>query len=64
MENPRIQAYVKALIDEGIPQDLAIQCARIIDQDDASKPNLGRSKEQQELVIRCKAFSKESKSKN
>lgn len=44
------EAAQKALTDAGVPVNLAAQCADIVAQDDASKPNLGRSEEDQHLI--------------
>lgn len=44
------QAAQKTLIDAGVPVNLAIQCAEIIAKDDPSKPNLGRTEQDQHLI--------------
>lgn len=44
------QAYESALTNAGVPVTLATQCAEIVARDDASKPNLGRSEEDQHLI--------------
>lgn len=43
-------AYESALTGAGVPQTLATQCAEIVARDDASKPNLGRSEDDQHLI--------------
>lgn len=40
----------KALIDNGVPEDLAHKVSEIVSKDDPSKENLGRSEEQQETI--------------
>jgi hypothetical protein len=44
------QAYQLALEGAGVPVNLAAQCAEITAKDDASKPNLGRSADDQHLI--------------
>lgn len=44
------EAAEKALANAGVPVNLAAQCAEIVARDDASKPNLGRSKDDQHLI--------------
>lgn len=44
------QAYESALTGAGVPQTLASQCAEIVANDDASKQNLGRTKDDQHLI--------------
>lgn len=44
------QAAQKTLIDAGVPVNLATQCAEIIAKDDPSKPNLGRTEQDQHLI--------------
>lgn len=44
------EAAEKALVNAGVPTDLASQCADIVARDDASKPNLGRSEQDQQLI--------------
>ncbi|MEY3255647.1 MAG: hypothetical protein RLZZ29_778 [Cyanobacteriota bacterium] len=46
----RKQAYQQALESSGIPSDIAAKVAKIVDRDDPNKPDLGRSKEDQELI--------------
>jgi hypothetical protein len=43
-------AYESALVNAGVSVTLATQCAEIVARDDASKPNLGRSKDDQHLI--------------
>lgn len=43
-------AYESALMNAGVPVNLARQCAEIVSKDDASKPNLGRSESDQHLI--------------
>jgi hypothetical protein len=54
----RKQKYQEALEASGIPSELASKCAEIINRDDADKPNLGRSKEEQELINQSIKFIK------
>ncbi len=44
------EAAEKALTNAGVPVNLAAQCAEIVARDDASKPNLGRSEDDQHLI--------------
>ncbi len=44
------QAYESALINAGVPVNLASQCAEIVARDDASQPNLGRTEDDQHLI--------------
>lgn len=44
------QATRLAMIGEGVPIDLADRAAAVIASDDTNKPNLGRSKEDQDFV--------------
>ena len=46
----RKQTYQKSLERAGMPPDIAAKCSEIVDRDDPNKPNLGRSKEEQELI--------------
>jgi hypothetical protein len=46
----RKKAYQQALEGAGIPPELADKAAEIINRDDPKKPDLGRSKEDQELI--------------
>ncbi|MEY3255353.1 MAG: hypothetical protein RLZZ29_484 [Cyanobacteriota bacterium] len=46
----RKQTYQQALESSGIPSELASKAAEIVDRDDPNKPNLGRSKDEQELI--------------
>jgi hypothetical protein len=50
MNNPLKLAAEKGLIDAGVPVNLATQCAEIVAKDDPSKPNLGRTQEEQHLI--------------
>jgi hypothetical protein len=43
-------AAEKSLIDAGVPVNLATQCAEIVAKDDPSKPNLGRTQDEQHLI--------------
>jgi hypothetical protein len=44
------QAYQQTLESAGVPFNLATQCAEILAKDDPSKPNLGRTEEDQHLI--------------
>lgn len=44
------QAYEAALTNAGVPVTLAAQCAEIVARDDASKPNSGRTEDEQHLI--------------
>lgn len=46
----RKQTYQQALEGAGIPSEIASKVAEIISRDDPKKPDLGRSKEDQELI--------------
>ena len=46
----RKQTYQRALERAGMPSDIADKCSAIVDRDDPNKPNLGRSKQEQELI--------------
>jgi hypothetical protein len=46
----RKQTYQETLENAGVPADIASKVAEIVDRDDPDKPNLGRSKEDQELI--------------
>lgn len=46
----RKKAYQQALESSGIPPEIASKVAKIVDRDDPQKPDLGRSKEDQELI--------------
>ncbi|MFM6253022.1 MAG: hypothetical protein ACKPEQ_28395 [Dolichospermum sp.] len=46
----RKQAYQQALQNAGIPAELAAKAAEIVDRDNPDKLNLGRSKEDQDLI--------------
>jgi hypothetical protein len=49
-ENDLRQTYQTQLEGAGVPVNLATQCAEIIAKDDASKPDLGRSPDDQHLI--------------
>ena len=44
------QAYESALVNAGVPVNLASQCAEIVAKDDASKQNSGRTEDDQHLI--------------
>lgn len=46
----RKQTYQQALEKAGMPSDIAKDVSEIVDRDDPNKPNLGRSKQEQELI--------------
>lgn len=50
IDQTKKQAYQQALEDSGMPVSLASKIADIINRDDPDKPNLGRSKDEQELI--------------
>ena len=51
MPSPELhQAYQIALEGAGVPTNLASLCAEIVAEDDPSKPDLGRTKEDQHLI--------------
>jgi hypothetical protein len=52
----RKQTYQQALEGAGIPPELADKAAEIINRDDPKKPDLGRSKEDQELITNSIKF--------
>ncbi len=54
----RKKAYQQALEGAGIPSELATKAAEIISRDDPQKPDLGRSKEDQELINQSIKFIK------
>lgn len=43
-------ATVQALTDRGCPEDLAKKAATVVANDDSSKPNLGRTQEDQKVI--------------
>jgi len=43
-------ATVQALTDKGCPEELAKQAAKVVANDDATKPDLGRTREDQEVI--------------
>lgn len=45
-----IKGFLNTLIDAGVPINLANQCAVIVAKDDYTKPNLGRTEEEQHLI--------------
>ena len=56
MGKPRVEIYLETLQGEGVPENIAIQCARILDKDDANKPSLGRTEQEQGLMNKCNEF--------
>jgi hypothetical protein len=54
----RKKAYQQALESAGIPSELASKAAEIISRDDPQKPDLGRSKDEQELINQSIKFIK------
>jgi hypothetical protein len=52
----RKQTYQQALESSGIPSEIASKVAKIINRDDPDKPNLGRSKDEQELINQSVKF--------
>ena len=54
----RKQTYQQSLEGAGIPPELAAKAAEIINRDDPQKPDLGRSKEDQELINQSIKFIK------
>jgi hypothetical protein len=44
------QGYQQTLESAGVPFNLAAQCAEILAKDDPSKPNLGRTEQDQHLI--------------
>jgi hypothetical protein len=54
----RKQSYQQALEGAGIPSDIAAKVAEIISRDDPQKPDLGRSKDEQELINQSIKFIK------
>ena len=50
MEDNTKESYKFALEGAGVPENLARQCAEIVANDDVSKPNLGRTEEDQHLI--------------
>jgi hypothetical protein len=48
----RKQTYQVFLERAGMPLDIAAKCSEIVDRDDPNKPNLGRSKQEQELITK------------
>ncbi|MBC1238647.1 MULTISPECIES: hypothetical protein [Nostoc] len=43
-------ATVQALTDRGCPKDLAESAATVVANDDSSKPNLGRTQQDQKVI--------------
>ena len=54
----RKKAYQQALESSGIPPEIASKAAEIISRDDPQKPDLGRSKDEQELINQSIKFIK------
>ena len=52
----RKKAYQQALEGAGIPSEIASKVAAVINRDDPQKPDLGRSKEDQELITNSIKF--------
>ncbi len=52
------KAYQQALENAGIPPEMASKAAEIVSRDDPDKPNLGRSKEDQDLINQSLKFIK------
>ncbi len=50
MTNPN---YTAALMSVGVPENLATQVAAIISRDDSTKPDLGRTPEEQAIVTQA-----------
>ena len=46
----RKRTYQQALEKAGMPSDIAKDVSEIVDRDNPNKPNLGRSKQEQELI--------------
>lgn len=44
------QEYQAQLQNAGVPVNLATQCAEVLANDDASKPDLGRTENDQHLI--------------
>ena len=44
------QTYQTQLEGAGVPVNLAAQCAEVLANDDASKPELGRTEDDQHLI--------------
>jgi hypothetical protein len=44
------QSYEAQLQNAGVPVNLAAQCAEVLATDDASKPELGRTEDDQHLI--------------
>ncbi|MEA5551777.1 hypothetical protein VB713_12420 [Anabaena cylindrica UHCC 0172] len=42
--------HTTALVNAGVPEQLAVQVAEVISRDDPSKPDLGRSEADQAIV--------------
>jgi hypothetical protein len=52
----RKKAYQQALESSGIPPEIASKVAEVINRDDPKKPDLGRSKDEQELINQSVKF--------
>jgi hypothetical protein len=44
------RASLTALVNEGVPVDIAVKASEVVAKDDTEKPNLGRNAEDQEAV--------------
>lgn len=42
--------YAKTLVDNGVPEELAIKASQVVASDDATKPDLGRSDADQQTI--------------
>lgn len=60
----RKKSYERALEGAGIPPEMATLVAEIINRDDPQKPDLGRSKEDQELILQSIEFIKHEQESN
>jgi hypothetical protein len=46
----REKAYQDAMQKAGMPKEIAKKVAKILDKDDPKQPNLGRTKDEQDLI--------------
>lgn len=46
----REKAYQDAMQKAGMPKEIAEKVAKILDKDDPKQPNLGRTKDEQDLI--------------
>lgn len=51
--NDRLKIFEKALLLDGVPASLAEEAAKILVKDDPSKPDLGRTEKEKQIIQRA-----------